>query len=340
MMDGETVASRDCDPFWVPDFSELLRDSCEDAGISKQSRREFCERCKKVQKLCICSRLKAVVDNKTKITILQHPKETDHPIGSVRIALLGLRNVEVMIVPEVDAAVSYRLRPKVPCSKRSIAGKGGEIIQRAGGVDNLGESYTRREMSAELQDLSLSYRLYKRVCLGDLLLPMNPGENDVQMGYLYIDHQRFYNSLPSDESAPSDVALLYPSDKAVALSPRYGCLDKNLTQTENQKYLSHLIVLDGTWAKAKRMYFENPWLQSLPHYKLPLASPSLYEGVRRQPKPECLSTLESIVYALKVIEPKTQGLGALLEVFDSMVEDHRKCKKERKDIVSEDMMLI
>lgn len=31
--------------------------------------------------------------------------------------------------------------------------------------------------------------------------------------------------------------------------------------------------------------------------------------------------MESIVYALKVLEPEIEGLDNLLEVFDSMVED-------------------
>ncbi|KAG9445577.1 hypothetical protein H6P81_011705 [Aristolochia fimbriata] len=50
-------------------------------------------------------------------------------------------------------------------------------------------------------------------------------------------------------------ALLFPSEKSVSL--------------ENIDFsVKHLIVLDGTWAKAKRMYHENPWLKLLPHLKL------------------------------------------------------------------------
>ncbi|KAK6946885.1 DTW protein [Dillenia turbinata] len=91
----------------------------------------------------------------------------------------------------------------------------------------------------------------------------------------------------------------------------------------------NLIVLDGTWAKAKRVYNENPWLKLLPHLKLDLEGTSLYREVRHQPKPGCLSTIESIVYALKTIGDNPEGLDSLLDVFESMVGDQRRCKDER-----------
>eukprot|EP00897_Mesotaenium_endlicherianum_P010041 jgi/Mesen1/9065/ME000578S08303 len=93
---------------------------------------------------------------------------------------------------------------------------------------------------------------------------------------------------------------------------------------------SHLIVLDGTWPKAKRIYHQNPWLHALPHYKLPPSEPSHYGFIRRQPKLEFLSTVESIVYALRALEPETPGFGLVLSVFDSMVDDQVRYMKEHK----------
>ena len=125
---------------------------------------------------------------------------------------------------------------------------------------------------------------------------------------------------------PPGVALLYPSDKAIELS---DCFSKMGINNDVKDHPSHLIVLDGTWPKARRIYFNNPWLQKIPHYKLSPSSVSLYAGVRKEPKPECLSTIESIVFALKALEPETLGLDGLLEVFDSMVEDQRWCKETK-----------
>lgn len=81
---------------------------------------------------------------------------------------------------------------------------------------------------------------------------------------------------------PPGSALLFPSANAVELAK----LDYEIKQ---------LIVLDGTWAKARRMYYENPWLKLLPQLKLDLRKESLYSDVRHQPKSGCLSTIESIV---------------------------------------------
>jgi hypothetical protein len=128
---------------------------------------------------------------------------------------------------------------------------------------------------------------------------------------------------------PPGVALLFPSDKAIELSSNVCTRADKIKNTMEPPLPSHLIVLDGTWPKARRIYFDNPWLQRIPHYKLSPSTVSLYAGVRKEPKPECLSTIESIVFALKALEPETEGLDGLLEVFDSMVEDQRQCKERR-----------
>ncbi|GFZ04932.1 DTW domain-containing protein [Actinidia rufa] len=115
---------------------------------------------------------------------------------------------------------------------------------------------------------------------------------------------------------PSGSVLLFPSERSVGIE----AIDFEV---------KNLIVLDGTWAKAKRVYSENPWLKLLPHVKLDLGKMSLYGEVRNQPRAGYLSTIESIVYALKAVGDETDGLENLLEVFESMVGDQRRCKDER-----------
>lgn len=97
-----------------------------------------------------------------------------------------------------------------------------------------------------------------------------------------------------------------------------------------------MIVLDGTWAKANRLYNENPWLRVLPCVKLDINKMSLFSEVRQQPKPGYLSTIESIVYALEALGEREnlEGLHNLLNVFESMVEDQRRCKNERLKKIS------
>lgn len=270
----------------------VVGDGC--TSTSFKPRRAFCHICRKAQSLCICVRIKTIVDNKVGITILQHPEEKDHHLGTARIAALSLRNIKVLPIPEVDERTSFRIRDKVPGSKRSIAGR----------VGNKGKK------KLEPQG------------------PLETSTTDVEEGDADL------SLIPSWLNVPPGAGLLFPSDKAIDLVPAL---------CEGEDCPTHLIVLDGTWSKAKRVYFENLWLHKLQHYNLPLSVPSMYGSVRREPKVGCLSTVESIVFALKLLEPATVGLDSLLEVFDSMIEDAKgfqaqtelKNLKQRRDAVSE-----
>lgn len=118
---------------------------------------------------------------------------------------------------------------------------------------------------------------------------------------------------------PAGSALLFPSEESVKITDL----------KERDSKLRNLIVLDGTWSKARRMYLENPWLKLLcSHVKLEIEGASLYREVRRQPRAGCLSTIESIIHAMKEIGEDPEGLDNMLDVFESMVEDQRRCKDE------------
>ncbi|XP_021758613.1 uncharacterized protein LOC110723572 [Chenopodium quinoa] len=116
---------------------------------------------------------------------------------------------------------------------------------------------------------------------------------------------------------PPGSALLFPAQKAMPAE----AVDFEV---------KNLIVLDGTWSKANRMYNENPWLKIIPSVRLDMEKLSMFSEVRRQPKPGYLSTIESIVYALEALggSEKLEGLDNLLDVFESMVKDQRRFKEE------------
>lgn len=120
-----------------------------------------------------------------------------------------------------------------------------------------------------------------------------------------------------DVVIPPGAALLFPGGKS------------SFDLKEVDFEVKHLIVLDGTWAKVQRMYHENPWLKLLPHIKLDSEKESLYSEVRHQPKVGCLSTIESIVCALKGLGNDMEELDDLLDVFESMIVDQRRCKDEK-----------
>ncbi|KAK8643933.1 hypothetical protein V6N13_013210 [Hibiscus sabdariffa] len=117
---------------------------------------------------------------------------------------------------------------------------------------------------------------------------------------------------------PRGSVLLFPSQDAVGVD-----------ELESMHFaVKNLIVLDGTWSKAGRVYNENPWLKLLPHLRLDLDKMSLYSEIRHQPKSGYLSTIESIVYTLKGLGDNVDGLDNLLDVFESMVGDQRRLKDE------------
>ncbi|XVE80363.1 hypothetical protein DITRI_Ditri14bG0134000 [Diplodiscus trichospermus] len=125
---------------------------------------------------------------------------------------------------------------------------------------------------------------------------------------------------------PPGSVLLFPSQDAVGVD--------GLKSMDFE--VKHLIVLDGTWSKAGRIYNENPWLKLLPHLRLDMGKMSLYSEIRRQPKAGYLSTIESIVYTLKALGDNVDGLDNLLDVFESMVGDQRRLKDERLNKASKD----
>lgn len=104
-------------------------------------------------------------------------------------------------------------------------------------------------------------------------------------------------------------ALLYPGSGARALA-----------EMNSGEMPTQLVVLDGTWSQAQVLFRSNDWLRQLPRVSLEPETPSTYR-IRQEPTPTCVSTIESIVQALKIIEPETADLERPLQVFDRMIED-------------------
>lgn len=107
---------------------------------------------------------------------------------------------------------------------------------------------------------------------------------------------------------PPDTAVLYPHPDAVDLA--------TLAPHERP---STLLVLDGTWAHAKRLYRGNPWLAGLRHVRLNPREPSRYR-IRSEPRADYVSTLEAIVEALQILEPQTSGLDQIVGAFVRMID--------------------
>ncbi len=90
--------------------------------------------------------------------------------------------------------------------------------------------------------------------------------------------------------------------------------------------LEGVVVLDGTWSKAKTLWWRNPWLSKLNRLTLKPTQPSIYGKLRAEPRRDYVSTLESVAAALTLCgEPKEIEVG-LQRVFRTMVQRVRDAK--------------
>lgn len=113
------------------------------------------------------------------------------------------------------------------------------------------------------------------------------------------------NTLLSEPN--NSCALLYPGEEAVVLD-----------SSESHKDITHLILLDGTWRKAKKIFMLSKNLHTLPSIKLALETTSDYR-IRKAPSDQSLSTLEAATSALNFLEPKLDTTPAT-ESFHKMVD--------------------
>ena len=111
-------------------------------------------------------------------------------------------------------------------------------------------------------------------------------------------------------------ALLYPSLPWLPNTPEIKPENKEPAVDSN---IQQLIVIDATWNKSKKMLHLHPALQILPRHHLKGNLSSNYQ-IRKTTVANGLSTLESIVKALKTIEPKREGeFEAMLQPFEMMI---------------------
>jgi len=125
---------------------------------------------------------------------------------------------------------------------------------------------------------------------------------------VHIPVPGYTGSLAQEVEVPDDAAVLFPHAHADDLA--------TLPETE---WPSTLIAIDGTWSHAKRLYRENTWLHNRRHVRLTPSSPSNYR-IRKEPKPEYISTIEAIVEALRIVEPENTRTDELLRAFDLMID--------------------
>ncbi|HEX4513438.1 MAG TPA: tRNA-uridine aminocarboxypropyltransferase [Polyangiaceae bacterium] len=90
--------------------------------------------------------------------------------------------------------------------------------------------------------------------------------------------------------------------------------------------LEGIVVLDGTWSKAKTLWWRNPWLVKMNRMSLAPGKPSIYGKLRAEPRRELVSTLESVGAALTLIGESPDVQHGLERVFRTLVQRVRDAK--------------
>lgn len=80
-----------------------------------------------------------------------------------------------------------------------------------------------------------------------------------------------------------------------------------------------LVVVDGTWANAKKIVKSCPVLAQLPRVSLAPEKPGNYR-IRREPAAHCLATIEAVTLVLEHLERAPGRFAPMLRAFDAMVE--------------------
>jgi DTW domain-containing protein YfiP len=187
--------------------------------MSELEPRRICQRCRRPEVVCYCAHVREI-ETRTRVVILQHPRERDVPINTARIAALCLPNSEL------------------------------HVGVRFGGTKALARA------------------------MGD------------------------------SERPP---ILLYPTPDALDI------------ETHPPDSPRTLIVLDGTWWQASKLWKENPELAAIPRYAFRPPAPSDYR-IRKEPRDDYVSTLEALAHVLGVLEGDKERLLSMREPFRAMVD--------------------
>ncbi|MDO6707129.1 tRNA-uridine aminocarboxypropyltransferase [Photobacterium sp. 1_MG-2023] len=124
-----------------------------------------------------------------------------------------------------------------------------------------------------------------------------------------FSHDETLNALLSDPNRR--VAVLYPGEQASPLSQS--------ASEQSHHPITTLILLDGTWKKAYKMWQLSENLHALPCVRLEDTDPGNYR-IRKSPKATGLSTVEAAYHALTQLEGDQTDFQPLLVPFNRMID--------------------
>ena len=155
-----------------------------------------------------------------------------------------------------------------------------------------------------------------------------------RLTHLCLPNSEIQVGIGFDDHEPVQALLRDPANHCVLLYP--GPAARNLSRGELSPadYAGKRLVvllLDATWACARKMLRLSTTLQTIPRIMFTPTAPSRFV-IKQQPQEGCLSTLEAVHETLLALD--RSGLDAygdqaqLLEVFDRMQRYQIECAKD------------
>ncbi|KAL7547863.1 hypothetical protein ACHAWF_011137 [Thalassiosira exigua] len=159
------------------------------------------------------------------------------------------------------------------------------------------------------------------------LMPLVLEKCSLKVGYQFTleDINQFTKGLRRGQRP----LLMFPGPDAISLDGSDGA--EFAQHLENEEQL--LILIDGTWAEAKRIIMQSPELiDSCQKIQFQSETESIYPiQLRKEPEKHCLSTLESCAHALMILEPSSERATKAKK----FLEGSMKCMVERRLDVSD-----
>jgi DTW domain-containing protein len=184
--------------------------------------------------------------------------------------------------------------------------------------------------------------------LGVLIL-QHPQEQDVDLGTARIAARALSSAVlrvglswPNLPKAlgraadPKKWAVLYlgstsaakdaPGQEVVAVDKKGQVLPNQPAQLSG---LEGVILLDGTWSQAKAIWWRNAWFLKCRRLVLCPTKPSRYGKLRKEPRKDGLSTLESIGVLMAHLEKRPDVQNHLLGAFDRLLAKYRALRDHK-----------
>ncbi|MBX7194075.1 MAG: DTW domain-containing protein [Sandaracinaceae bacterium] len=137
-----------------------------------------------------------------------------------------------------------------------------------------------------------------------------------RMAHLCLPRSELYSGVHWQGTRALERIFADPERPPAMLYPGEGAID---VMTAPPAHPITLVVIDGTWAQARKIVNQNPSLQSLPRYAFRPPRPSNYR-IRREPDERFVSTIEALSYVLGALEGDPQRFRSLLQPFEAMVD--------------------